>query len=82
MHTVVRNGRPGGLTLAPNPARRTALAGALPHAPVTVFDAVGRLVFTATADANGAAVLALPAYLPGGVYVVRSGVYAVRLVVE
>ena len=82
VRTVVLNGQSGGLTLAPNPARLTALAGAPPHAPVTVFDAVGRLVFAATADANGAAVLALPAYLPGGVYVVRSGVHAVRLAVE
>ena len=82
VRTVVLRGQPGGLTLAPNPARLTALAGAPPLAPVTVFDAVGRLVLKATTDANGAAVLALPAYLPGGVYVVRSGVHAVRLVVE
>ena len=82
VRTMVLNGQSGGLTLAPNPARLTALAGAPPHAPVTVFDTVGRLVFAATADANGAAVLALPAYLPGGVYVVRSGVHAVRLAVE
>ena len=84
VRTVALNGPPGGLTLtlAPNPARLTALAGARPHTPVAVFDAVGRLALTATADARGTAVLALPAHLPGGVYVVRSVDRAARLVVE
>ena len=79
---VVLHGPLGELLLAPNPARLTALAGAQPGAPVTVFDAVGHRVLTATADAGGAAMLVLPAHLPGGVYVVRSGGHAVRLVVE
>ena len=71
-----------GLTLVPNPARATTLGGAAAGAPVRVYDAVGRLVLTATADAAGTASLALPAHLPTGVYVVRSGARAGRLVVE
>ena len=49
---------------------------------VTVYDALGRPVATATADANGTAALVLPAGLPAGVYVVRAGSRAVRLTVE
>ena len=72
----------GRLTLVPNPARATTLAGAVAGAPVEVFDAVGRLVLTAAADATGSAQVVLPAGLPSGVYVVRSSSKAVRLVVE
>jgi hypothetical protein len=39
-------------------------------------------VASATADAAGAATLALPAGLPTGVYVVRTGSQALRLTVE
>ena len=49
---------------------------------VTVFDALGRLVTSAPADATGTAALALPAGLPTGVYVVRAGTQALRLTVE
>ena len=70
------------LTLAPNPARTTTLSGAQAGAVVQVFDALGRLVVTATADGRGTAQVALPAALPTGVYVVRSGLHAVRLVVD
>ncbi|MBF9236105.1 right-handed parallel beta-helix repeat-containing protein [Hymenobacter sp. BT683] len=70
------------LVLAPNPARATTVTGAAAGAPVTVFDAVGRAVLAATANAAGAAALVLPAHLPAGVYVVRTGTQAVRLVVE
>lgn len=66
----------------PNPARATTLAGATAGASVEVFDALGRVVLKATADANGSAALALPEYLPTGMYVVRSGKQTVRLVVE
>ena len=73
---------PQALTLAPNPGRTPMLAGAHAGAGVQVFDAVGRLVFSTTADARGAARLRLPAALAPGVYLVRSGRQAVRLAVD
>ena len=83
VRAVALNGNPAaGLTLAPNPARRSTLTGAAPGAVVEVFDALGRRVLTATADDTGTARLALPAGQPAGVYVVRSGGRAVRLAVE
>ena len=86
VRTVTLDAKPGGggLTLVPNPApdRATTLAGAEAGAAVAVLDALGRRVLAATADAAGRALLALPAGLPPGVYVVRSGLRAVRLVVE
>ena len=70
-------------TLAPNPARRAVqVAGVPARATVEVFDALGRRVATAPADAAGRATLALPAGLAPGVYVVRAGSQAQRLVVE
>jgi uncharacterized protein (DUF2141 family) len=73
-----------GLALFPNPAHGGAatLSGAVAGAAVTVYDALGRLVMTATADAAGTATLALPAGLPAGVYVVRASSKALRLTVE
>ena len=73
-----------GLALFPNPARPGAatLTGAAPGTAVTVCDTLGRSVASATADASGTAVLALPAGLPTGVYAVRAGAQAVRLTVE
>jgi hypothetical protein len=56
--------------------------GAAPGVAVTVFDAVGRLVLTLPADANGTAALALPAGFATGVYVVRVGSKVLRLTVE
>ncbi|AII50599.1 hypothetical protein N008_01195 [Hymenobacter sp. APR13] len=71
------------LALYPNPAsRRTHLTGARANSAVQVFDALGRLVFTAQADAAGQATLTLPEGLPVGVYVVRTGAQAQRLIVE
>ena len=76
-------GAAAGLALYPNPAHSAAtLLGALPGAVVTVLDALGRPVASATADAAGTAALALPALLPAGVYVVRAGSRALRLTVE
>ncbi|MDB5271012.1 MAG: hypothetical protein JWP58_4052 [Hymenobacter sp.] len=78
-------GRPAAttFTLFPNPAHGAAtLTGAAPHAPLTVLDALGRVRLTATADAAGAARLALPVGLPAGVYLVRSGGQVRRLAVE
>jgi hypothetical protein len=73
----------GGVVLFPNPAHGAAtLTGVAAGQAVQVLNAVGRLVATATADASGTAALALPAGLPGGVYVVRAGAQALRLTVE
>ena len=73
-----------GLALFPNPAHGGAatLTGAVPGTVVTVYDAVGRRVTSAPADATGTAALLLPAGLPAGVYVVCAGAKALRLVVE
>ncbi len=72
------------LALFPNPAHTgtATLAGALPGTVVAVYDALGRAVASAPADATGTAALALPAGLPAGVYVVRAGSKALRLTVE
>ncbi|TVT41261.1 T9SS type A sorting domain-containing protein [Hymenobacter setariae] len=71
------------LTLFPNPASdKATLTGATPSAPVRVLDALGRVLLTTTTDAAGSAQLALPAGLPGGVYIVRAGQQATRLTVE
>jgi hypothetical protein len=84
VRTVALTGAAAGLSLYPNPARGGAatLTGAQPGTVATVFDALGREVTQATADAAGTAALALPAGLPAGVYVVRAGTKAVRLTVE
>lgn len=73
-----------GLALFPNPVHGGAatLRGAVPGTVVTIFDALGRLVTSAPADAAGTTTLALPAGLPAGVYVVRAGNKALRLTVE
>ncbi|WP_165822059.1 Ig-like domain-containing protein [Hymenobacter edaphi] len=71
------------LALYPNPARTAVkLTGAGAGTGIQVFDAVGRLVLSTRADASGAAQLTLPDTLPTGVYVVRAGSQAQRLVVE
>ncbi len=65
----------------PNPARAgTLLRGAAPGVPVQVFDALGRVVAAALADASGTFVL--PVGLRSGLYLVRSGQESTRLVVE
>ncbi|WBA41479.1 beta strand repeat-containing protein [Hymenobacter canadensis] len=80
---ALSNVAPTRLTLAPNPTTGAAtLRGAAAHAPVQIYDAVGRLVLTATADATGTAHLVLPTGQPLGVYVVRTGGQATRLVLE
>jgi len=72
-----------GLALFPNPTTRlTTLTGAPAHASVQVLDVLGRTVLTAATDANGAAALALPAGLAPGVYLVRTGTQALRLLLE
>ena len=67
--------------LALNPGRATMLSGATAGAAVTVYDALGRRVLAATADAVGTAGLQLPAGLLAGVYVVRCGNKVLRLTV-
>jgi len=82
VRTVAVSAQPG-LALFPNPTTQAAtLTGAQPGTVVTVFDAVGRQVLRATADAAGTAALALPAGRATGVYVVRVGATALRLTVE
>ena len=69
------------LIVWPNPIRRgqsLSLAGADPTAPAHLYDGTGRCVLTLPA---GAAVVPTAA-LPPGVYVLRAGGQAVRLVVE
>lgn len=69
------------LSLYPNPATGpAALSGASPNTAVHIFDALGRRVATATADATGAA--ALPSGLAPGLYMVRAGAATVREAVE
>jgi alpha-tubulin suppressor-like RCC1 family protein len=72
------------LALFPNPAQshQVTLVGAAPGQFVQVYNALGRLVLTATADAGGTASLALPASWPAGIYVVRAQAHALRLHVE
>lgn len=82
VRTVAVSGRPE-LALFPNPTTGAAtLLGAQPGTAVTVFDAVGRQVTAAMADATGTAALVLPNGPATGVYIVRSGTTALRLVVE
>ena len=49
---------------------------------MTVYDAVDRQVLVVPADATGTAALVLPPGLATGVYVVRTGRQALRLMVE
>ncbi|MBF9223637.1 T9SS type A sorting domain-containing protein [Hymenobacter ruricola] len=82
VQAVTLSGKPL-LTLYPNPAHGTVTMGGISAgAPVEFFDALGRLVAAAPADAAGTAQQALPAGLAAGVYVVRSGPSTLRLLVE
>ncbi|AHJ95882.1 hypothetical protein Hsw_0287 [Hymenobacter swuensis DY53] len=69
------------LYLYPNPASNGAvtLMGAPPGTAVMVLDALGRPVLRTTADATGTARLLLPAAQLAGLYLVRCGAQAVRL---
>ncbi|MBO2007959.1 GEVED domain-containing protein [Hymenobacter negativus] len=71
------------LELYPNPAHRDlSVTGATAGAAVEIFDALGRSVLNAPANTDGQARLTLPAGLPSGVYIVRSGTEVRRLTVE
>ncbi|MCI1189013.1 T9SS type A sorting domain-containing protein [Hymenobacter sp. DH14] len=83
VRTIALTAAATGLALFPNPASTGAmLTGTRPGTVVQVFDALGRVVITATADATGTAALALPVGLATGVYVVRADDKALRLTVE
>jgi hypothetical protein len=84
VRVVALTGAAAGLAVYPNPAHGHAatLTGAVPGTVVTVLDALGRPVTSATADTAGSAALVLPAGLAAGVYVVRTGAKALRLTVE
>jgi hypothetical protein len=74
---------PAAFSLYPNPASRAATVAGLPAGQrVELFDAVGRLVATATADATGKALLTWPASVASGVYVLRAGTQARRLTIQ
>jgi hypothetical protein len=83
VRTVAAPSETGRLALFPNPTHQlTTLLGAQPGTPVQVLNATGRVVFTATTDVTGQATLSLPGGLAQGVYVVRVGTQALRLVLE
>jgi len=83
VQAITLAGAASGLALFPNPAHGAAtLTGVAPGTAVQVFDALGRAVAVATADAAGSAQLQLKAGLPAGVYVVRAATRTLRLVVE
>jgi hypothetical protein len=69
----------------PNPAKASAsavLVGAPSGAAVYVMDALGRAVASSVADGTGTAELVLPTSLARGMYLVRAGSKAVRLLVD
>jgi hypothetical protein len=84
VHTVaVLAGRTAQLQLWPNPAHGTVTVGGLaPGQPVQLLDLTGRVVLQAVQPADGTLLLALPAGLTPGMYVVRSGSQSRRLAVE
>ena len=73
-----------GLQLWPNPVAGgpVHIQGPLPGQLVHVLDVLGRAVCAGRMPASGPLQLALPAQLPAGLYVVRGGGQARRLVVE
>ena len=74
---------PAHLVCYPQPAHAgTTITGAPAGAHLLLTDALGRTLATATANTDGRAELTLPAGLAAGVYVVRSGSLATRLLVE
>ena len=83
VRTVKTNRAMTGLFVFPNPARGTStLVGAATGTSVQILDALGRVVFATMADATGTTTLALPANLPKGVYLVRSGNKTARLSID
>ncbi|UYZ63421.1 zinc-dependent metalloprotease [Hymenobacter weizhouensis] len=80
---VVPTGLAATLRLWPNPTRGSVTAvGLAAGQPVQLLDLAGRVLLTTTFPATGSLQLELPAGLAPGVYVVRGGGQARRLVVE
>jgi hypothetical protein len=72
----------GSLSLFPNPTRASAiLSGARPNASVILLDVLGHVLYTGKTDALGSIDLGPLIALSSGIYLVRSGGYATRLVV-
>ena len=72
-----------GLALFPNPAHHAVtVTGLAPGQSVQVLDVLGRIVLRATVPTKGDLYVLLPVTLPTGIYVVRAGSQARRLVVE
>jgi hypothetical protein len=71
------------LRVFPNPAStQLTVAGTAAHAAIDIYNATGQLMHRTAADATGMRQVALPAGLPAGVYLVRSGPQAQRFSVE
>ncbi|WP_201987580.1 T9SS type A sorting domain-containing protein [Hymenobacter rubidus] len=84
---VTAGAQPGAgaaaLSVWPNPARAAVqLGGLLPGQVVEVYNTLGQRILAGVVPPVGALQLVLPEHLPAGVYVVRSGGQARRLVVE
>jgi hypothetical protein len=83
VRSVAVAGATAKLVVYPNPMHAVAtLVGAAPATSVQVLNAVGKLVWRTKTDEVGAAQLTLPAGLPAGIYLVRAGSQATRLVVQ
>lgn len=71
------------LALYPNPAHRSfTVIGASAGAKMEVIDAIGRLVVTGTAGADGTIRFTLPDYLQAGLYLVRGDGQVQRITLE
>ncbi len=67
----------------PNPAHyAVTVTGLAPYQPIQLFDMLGRLATATVADLTGMAVLSWPINSTRGIYIVRAGNQAKRLVVE
>ena len=72
-----------GLEIFPVPAQEAVtLTGGTANTPVSVLDALGRMLCSTSTDANGTATLFLPHGTPTGVYLVRNSGQVLRLIVE
>jgi hypothetical protein len=82
--TTGASNAPAGMQVWPNPtgSRQVRVAGVAAGQAVQVLDVLGRVVSQAQMPASGPLELLLPATLRAGVYVVRGGGLAQRLVVE
>ncbi|MDO7850753.1 SBBP repeat-containing protein [Hymenobacter convexus] len=67
----------------PNPAHRNmTVTGLSPKQAIQMLDALGRVILVGTMPEHGDMQLELPAGLPAGLYIVRAGKEARRVVVE